>query len=231
MQRISLEPIFILHSRPFRDTSLILDCLTQRYGRISAIARSARGLKSRYRGMLQLFSPLLASWTGNRELKNLGTVERQGSICRLDGRRLVCAFYLNELLQRLLQRDDPHPEIYKLYQSTLSQLENKTDPRAALRCFEKYLLQSLGYGLPLHYDVQSRDAITAEAYYQFVPDHGFLRCELDRRNQFIFSGKTLLALAKESFDDSTLLESRRLLHIALNQYLGHKPIKSRELLG
>ena len=97
MQRINLEPLFILHSRPYSNTSLILDCLTMNYGRISLMARSARGPKSRYKGMLQLFSPLLASWTGSRELKNLGIVERQGPICRLEGRCLVCGFYLNEL--------------------------------------------------------------------------------------------------------------------------------------
>ena len=94
--------------------------------------------------MLQLFSPLLASWTGSRELKNLGIVERQGPICRLEGRCLVCGFYLNELLQRLLQREDPHSEIYKLYQSTLNKLEKQTDPRSALRCFEKTVTAIFG---------------------------------------------------------------------------------------
>ena len=230
MQRINLEPLFILHSRPYSNTSLILDCFTRHYGRVSAMARSARGLKSRYRGMLQLFSPLLASWTGSRELKNLSTVERQGPIYRLEGRRLVCGFYLNELLQRLLQREDPHPEIYVLYQSTLHELEKENDPRSALRCFEKRLLQSLGYALPLQQDAQSNECIFAEAYYQLIPDRGFLRCQLNRENQFIFSGKTLLALANESFDEASLLESKRLLQLVLSRYLGNKPIKSRELL-
>lgn len=231
MQRINLEPLFILHSRPYSNTSLIIDCLTMRYGRVSAMARSARGLKSRYKGMLQLFSPLLASWTGNRELKNLGTVERQGPIYQLEERKLVCGFYLNELLQRLLQREDPYPDVYELYQSTLNKLERETDPRWVLRCFEKNLLQSLGYGLPLQRDAQSQEAIVAEAHYQFFPERGFLRCELNLENQFVFSGKTLLSLSNGSLDsEDILLESKRLLRFVLNRHLGNRPIKTRELL-
>lgn len=230
MLRVNLEPLFILHSRPYSNTSLIVDCLTEHYGRVSAIARSARGLKSRFRGMLQLFSPLLVSWTGSRELKNFNTVERQGPIYRLENRALVCGFYLNELLLRLLQRDDAHPEIYTLYRSTLSVLEKEADPQSALRCFEKNLLRSLGYGLPLQRDAQSQEHIVADAYYQFIPERGFIRCEADINNHFIFSGKTLLSLLQESFDENTLSESKRLLRLALNCHLGDKPIKSRELL-
>ncbi len=230
MQRVSLEPLFILHSRPYSNTSLILDCLTRRYGRLSIMARSARGLKSRYKGMLQLFSPLLASWTGARELKNLGAVERQGAIYRLEGQALICGFYLNELLQRLLQREDPYPNIYALYQSTLNALEQNTDPRPALRCFEKNILQCLGYGLPLHYESQSREPIEPDRYYQFVPERGFLGCDPQHDNHWVFSGHTLLSLSQELFDEVALSESKRLLRLVLSRYLGPKPIKSRELL-
>lgn len=230
MNRVDREPIFILHSLPYRNTSLIVDCLSM-HGRFSALARSARGLKSRYRGMLQLFSPLLASWSGNRELKNLGVVERYGPIYQLEGKALVCGFYLNELLQRLLQRDDPHPEIYTLYQNTLDVLAGEQESRPALRLFEKNLLKFLGYGMPLGHDAQTHEAIVETAYYQYVPERGFLRCYEDPNNHDVFSGKTLIALEDESLTSELVLkESRRLLTLVLDRYLGGRPIKSRELL-
>lgn len=231
MQRIQLEPIYILHTRPFSNTSLIIDCISEKHGRLSLIARSARGLKSRYKGLLQLFAPLLVSWTGNRELKNLGNVELCSAIFQLKGQALICGFYLNELLQRLLQREDPHPDIFELYETTLTQLQNNNDPRPALRYFEKNLLQSLGYGLPLQNDAQTHQQIHADMHYQYVPERGFIQCHSESNNHFIFSGKTLLSLAHNQLDDESVLqESKRLLRLVLNRHLGSKPIKSRELL-
>jgi len=231
MQRVNLEPIYILHSRPFSNTSLIIDCLSLKHGRLSLMARSARGLKSRYKGILQLFSPLLASWVGDRELKNLGAVELSAAIYRLEGRSLICGFYLNELLQRLLQREDPHPDIFQLYETTLNQLQQNKDPRSTLRCFEKNLLQSLGYGLSLQREAQTYKDIDSNSYYQYIPERGFILCQADANNRTIFLGKTLLSLAQEHFDcESSLQESKRLLRLVLNRHLDDKPIKSRELL-
>ncbi len=229
-QRVTLDPIFILHTRPYSDTSLIVELLTMRYGRIAAIARSARGLKSRYRGTLQLFSPLLASWSGGRELKTLGNIERNGPVYPFDGQALGCGFYLNELLVRLLQRDDPCVNIYQLYQNTLNAFEKATDFRVALRCFEKNLLQALGYGLPLHRDAQTGESINPELHYQYLPDRGFLSCVEATEAMTTFSGRSLLALFQEQFDnDDILRDAKRLLRIALACHLGNKPIKSREL--
>lgn len=229
-QRVESEPFYILHTRPYSNTSLLVDALTQNHGRISLLARSARGPKSRYRGMLQVFSPLMGNWTGTRELKNLGNVERMGAMRWIEGQALVCGFYLNELLQRLLQKEDAHPEIFYLYEASLQQLEKATDFRVTLRCFEKRLLDALGYGLPLQVDVQTRASIDPEAHYQFMPDRGFLRCIQDLSNPFIFSGKVLLGLLHETFDEEILPSAKRLLRIAVNVHLGDRPIKSRELL-
>jgi len=230
-QRITLEPIFILHTRPYSNTSLIAECLTMRHGRIVAIARSARGMKSRYRGMLQAFSPLLASWSGMRELKTLGNVERNGPVYQLEGQALICGFYLNELLIRLLQRDDPCVNIYDLYQTTLNSLEKALDFRSALRCFEKNLLRELGYGLPLRRDAQTGEPIDPELHYQYLPERGFLQCHEPTEDVMIFPGRSLLALHEEQLEYADALrDAKRLLRIALSQHLGGKPIKSRELL-
>ena len=203
-----------------------------RHGRIVAIARSARGLKSRYRGMLQLFSPLLASWSGGRELKTLGNVERNGPVYQLEGQALICGFYLNELLIRLLHRDDPCVNIYHLYQNTLNSLEKESDFRVALRCFEKNLLRELGYGLPLQRDAQTGEPIDPELNYQYLPERGFLRCHESTETMMTFSGRSLLALFEEELKhEDVLRDAKRLLRMALARHLGSKPIKSRELLN
>jgi len=228
--RILLEPIFVLHTRPYRNTSLIVELLTPHHGRIAVIARSARGLKSRYRGMLQAFSPLLASWLGQRELKTLGNVERNGAVYQLAGEALICGFYLNELLMRLLQRDDPCLNIFYLYKKTLDRFTEEETLQSALRYFEKNLLQEIGYALPLHRDAQTGEPIHPERHYQYLPDRGFLQSP-ESETTTTYSGHSLCALKNEQLDNNKLLqEAKHLLRTALTRHLGNKPIKSRELL-
>lgn len=220
--RVVLEPAFILHRRPYSNTSLILELLTLNHGRVAALARSARGLKSRYKGKLQLFSPLLVSWGGRSDLKFLADVELKGMPYLLEGESLLCGFYLNELLMRLLHHDDPYHHLFHHYQNALNQLIDG-HLETVLRCFEKQLLNELGYGLPLQ-------LLEADQFYQYFPDRGFSPCEKSTE-QNIFSGKSLLALREEKFlDDESLKEIKRLMRLALSRLLGKKPLKTRELL-
>src|SRR5262245_46536737 len=129
--RITLQPAFILHARPYRDTSLLVDLLTLNHGRVHAVARSARGMRSRYKGLLQPFVPFLTSWTGKTDLVSLGCIESNGPPYFLEGRSLLSGFYLNELLIRLLHRYDPHPELYKTYQLALTRLQRDHNPQQA----------------------------------------------------------------------------------------------------
>lgn len=229
--RVILEPVFILHGRPYRNTSLIVEMFTMRYGRVAALARSARGLSSRYKGKLQPFSPMLASWTGRSELMNLGQVELNGMAYQIEGQALLCAFYLNELIMRLLQRDDPYPILFEQYQATLNALEKKASLEKTLRCFEKNLLERLGYGLSLERDAQTGEDIQSDQLYQYIPERGFLRCDVVMEGLAIFSGKSLLSLREEKFcDKKCLQDAKRLMRIILSHHLGPKPLKSRELL-
>ena len=229
--RITLEPLFVLHTRPYSNTSLIADCFSMRHGRFTALARSARGLKSRYRGKLQPFVPMLASWSGTREMKNLGDIELHGAPYALDRHALVCGFYLNELLMRLLQRDDPFPNLFNMYQMTLNALEKGQDIQIALRCFEKNLLSELGYGLSLDTEALEGRPINAEAYYQYIPDRGFVLSDACNESVYLFSGQCLLALHTETFsDDSVLHDIKRLMRLVLRHYLGNKPLRSRDLM-
>ena len=229
MHRIILEPAFILHRRPYSNTSLILELLTLNYGRISALARSARGLKSRYKGNLELFFPLLVSWVGRGDLKFLGNVELNEMPYLLEGESLLCGFYLNELMLRLLYQGDPDHHLFYHYQNALHQL-SEGHIEASLRSFEKRLLEGLGYGLPLECDIERNTPFEENQFYQYIPERGFLLSE-KKGELNVFSGKSLLALREEVFSNIELLkEIKHLMRLALGRLLGKTPLKTRELL-
>lgn len=227
LSRITLEPAFILHRWPYRNTSLIVELFTQNHGRVAVVARSARGVKSRYKGVLQPFSPLLVAWVGRNELKSLGNIELCGASNFLEGNALACGFYLNELLVRLLHREDPHPNLFALYQTSLAELQHLTQIEKTLRIFEKNLLHELGYGLPLKHEAESGNPIDPSANYQYVPEQGFVRCF-----EGSFSGQSIMALQSEELEEEqTLKEVKLLMRIALTHHLGSKPLKSRDLFS
>lgn len=231
MQRITLEPIFVIHQRPYSNSSLIIECFSMRYGRVALMARSARGPKSRFRGVLQLFVPMLASWAGRGELKTLTDLELHGAPYQLEGDALLCGFYLNELLMRLLHREDPYPKVFQDYQDLLHQFELGANIQANLRRFEKRLLNHLGYGLPLTTDAQSGLAIDPSRYYQYMPERGFLLCDSAQQGGQTYLGASLLALHRDDYSNpQTLQDAKRLMRIVLSRHLGGKPLKSRELM-
>lgn len=228
--RVLLEPVFVLHSRPYRNSSLIVELFTMRYGRVAAVARSARGPRSRYQGRLQLFSPLLVSWSGRTDLKNLNHMEPQGQSYWLEGDALLCGFYLNELLMKLLRHEDPYPELYQRYQTILSLLELERQFEPSLRYFERQLLQDIGYGLPLKHDVATGQAIIGEHYYRYVVERGFVASE-PSNDVFVFPGNVLKKLSEETLATAEELRfAKRLMRMALARHLGNKPLQSRKLM-
>lgn len=146
--RVLVQPAWVLHRRPWSESSLIVELFSRDFGRIGAVARGGRNSR-RWRGLLEPFSPVLASWQGRGELRSLVAAEPDGARPALAGAALASGFYLNELLLRLLRRDDPHPELHPLYGDTLNRLPDE----AALRGFECRLLEALGYGLLLLEDM------------------------------------------------------------------------------
>lgn len=227
--RIELTETYILHSRPFRNTSLLVELFAKEFGRIGAVARSARGLKSRYRGQLQLFTPLLISWSGLSELKTLGQVELNGMPIPLNHQPLFCGFYLNELLMRLLHQDDPHPMLFDLYHQSLQRLACNESIPMVLRLFEKKLLDELGYGLPLKYEAKTREKIQADCFYRYEHHHGFTLTEQNNTSD-IYSGKDLIALDQEKLEQESVLKTaKRLTRYAIEYLLGNKPLNSRFL--
>ncbi|HEB57531.1 MAG TPA: DNA repair protein RecO [Gammaproteobacteria bacterium] len=242
--RQSLQASYVLHSRPYRNTSKLLDVFSREQGRRVLVARGARQGNSRLQGQLLPFIPLLLSWQGNGEVQTLTAAEAGTQIAPLTGQKLLTAFYLNELLLRLLARDDPHPALYDAYAQTLQRLsgspEQSADEEAGLRIFECFLLQELGYGLVLDHEVSSGEVLQAEQMYCYQPEHGPLTFDPERgcENSLPVHGCTLLALQQGNLyvDDAhvdqynlILREAKMLTRINLARHLGAKPLQSREL--
>jgi len=236
-QRFEYQAAYLLHARPYRETSLLLELFIAEQGRLGVIAKGVRRPKSRSRGLLQLFVPLRVSCVGRGELLTLTDVDSAGVAPILTGRRLVSAFYVNELLMRLLHRGDPNPVLFSHYQDTLTELANMDREQVALRLFEKALLKNLGYEVQLLKDVETGLAVQAEGFYTFDPALGPVLVDSIRpnhalaRSSYLFKGKSLLGLAEGQLQEpSVLSDAKRLMRMALAPHLGPKPLESRKLL-
>jgi len=231
MQRVSLQPAYVLHHRPFRDTSRIVDLFTREHGRIAVVARGVRAPKSRLRGVLQPFSALIVSFSTKGELGTLSGAEAAGGRGALGGDALLSAFYVNELLLRLMQKGDPHPEVYEEYEHTLNRLATELSPHEALRIFEKRLLEALGYGLNLAHDIVTGEALVAEKHYEFRLEEGPTVTQSMATGALVFPGGSLIALAEERLgDERSMRDAKMLLRSSLDLYLGARPLRTREVM-
>jgi len=225
------ELSFVLHSHPYRETSLLLDVFSREHGRLAIVARGARRPRSALRGVLMNFQPVSLSWFGKGEVRTLHSAEWQGGQPYLQGTALMCGFYLNELLVNLLARDDAHQQLFDYYRATLYRLAHETDHAATLRCFEKHLLQELGYALELEKLAGCGQPVQAEEAYRYIVEHGAVADEGESEAGFPVLGKTLLAMAADDYSDSfTALQSKQLMRLLLNHHLGGKALHTRELI-
>jgi DNA repair protein RecO (recombination protein O) len=233
-QKVLLEPACLLHQRPYRDSSLLLEVFTRQHGRVGLVARGVKGKKRQRQALLQPFSPLLLSWSGRGELGTLTDVEANGAAHRLEGQVLLSGFYLNELLTHLLHRHDPHPDLFDYYLYTLVQLDGLTATdnlhlQQLLRLFEKELLQEIGYGLVLEHEVEQGEVIDPEADYCYLPGLGPRRAVAT--DTVRFKGRSLLAFTESELADAeSLKDAKRLTRLVLDYYLGGRKLHSRQLL-
>lgn len=222
--RVELEPVYLLSQRPYRETSQLIEVFSPNYGRVGLIARGMRGAKPRQRGTLALFQPLLLSWLERGDLGTVTAAEAAGNGVVLLGERVFHGWYLNELLLKLLQRHDPHPELYADYAQALVGLAGTAEAaEAALRIFEKRLLQQLGYGLPL------ADEFDPQQTYRYWPDLGFVPAQAGTPGTV--SGASLLALHSEQLQcRAELDDARRLLRQALEPHVPRAELRTPQLL-
>lgn len=232
--RVSLQPAFILHGRNFRDTSRLLDVFTLDYGRVTLVAKGARSARSKLQGILEPFSPLIISWSGKGDVQTLIGAESIKNSINLSGKQVMSAYYINELLQRLMIAHDPHPELFEIYQTTLESFSDENE-ELVLRRFEKNLLIEIGYGLNLNTEVESGASILNNNKYYYDIEKGPIQAngnELEKKEhgEFVILGQTLLDMFNEEFTNSkTQKEAKQLMRIILNHYLGDKPLKTRSL--
>lgn len=225
------EPAFILHTYPYSETSLILDVFSRHHGRLAIMARGARRPRSALRGVLMNFQPLSLSWFGKGEVRTLHSAEWQGGQPYLQGTALMCGFYLNELLINLLARDDSHEQLFDYYRATLYRFAHEADHAATLRCFEKHLLQELGYGLMLELEAGGNRPISPEVCYRYAVDRGALPDDGRSDEGLPISGKTLLDIQADDYSDAlTAQQSKQLMRMLLTHHLGGKNLHTRELI-
>lgn len=229
-RRVNLEPAWILHHRPFRDTSQIIDVFSADHGKLALVARGSRTAKSRLKGILRPFQRLRLSWAQKSDLGTLTGAEIAGPPYTLTGDALLSAFYVNELLLFFLHRHDPQPEIFALYGETLDALAGARDPAPGLRAFEIDLLRLLGYALDLEYEARSGELLDDSAHYEYRVEEGPIRSRADADRE-TYTGARLKAVAAGAFEDAeTLRAANRLLRRVIHHHLGGKELKSRKVL-
>jgi DNA repair protein RecO (recombination protein O) len=226
-RRVWLAPAYVLHQYAYRDTSRIVEVFTSDHGRLSLFARGARGHKSSLKGVLRPFQRMLVSWAGRGEAGQLQSAEIDGRMTHLAPARLMSGFYLNELLLKLTERFDPHPEIFVSYSACIEALAGGESEEAALRRFEKRLLNDLGYGLELARTLEG-ERVDPDGYYRFAAQSGPLPCRAESPGAVY--GQSLADLDAERFADArSLKDAKRVLRAAIDACLDGRVLKSREV--
>jgi DNA repair protein RecO (recombination protein O) len=228
-QRVDGAPAFLLHAHPFSESSLVLDVFARNHGRLALLARGARRPRSALRGVLLSFQPLELGWFGGGEVKTLAKAEWVGGLPLLTGKCLLLGYYLNELLLKLMPREDAHPVLFDAYAAALMALAHGAAETAELRRFEKTLLRELGYGLALDREAGSGIPVQADRRYVYEIERGAVEAT-DNEATLTLSGKTLLDLMADDYTDPrTLAESKALMRQLMAHYLGGQALQSRRI--
>lgn len=227
--KIEQQAAYLLHRRPYSETSLLLDIFSRDHGRLTLIGKGCRKRKTQSQGLFLPFKPLLVSWTGKGELPILTSIEHQSFLPLPDKNGINCGYYVNELLMKLLHRHDSHEALFDRYNEFFYSLANGGDPHSVLRIFEKHLLQQIGFGLVLDHDVDSGEIIFENRDYHYIPHKGPVASS-DTRVAKI-SGETLLALQTESLEtDKQKYEARILTRSLIDVQLNGKELRSRRVI-
>ncbi|BFM20359.1 DNA repair protein RecO [Gilvimarinus japonicus] len=229
MHRIELQPAFVVHARPYRDTSFLVDCFTPDHGRVCAVARGVRRGKNNQRSLLNPFIPLLISLQGKSSLKLLTGIETSGHRLDLVGTRLFSGLYLNELLLRVLSEWDSCPDLFRHYTEALGELACEVDVELVLRRFEKHLLQELGYGIDWRCDADTGQLLKPDAWYRLDTQSGFIPVGAAGLAN-TYSGACLMDIASDQYAlPDTKRVAKHISRALLRPLLGEQPLKSRQL--
>lgn len=229
--QVDLNPCFLLHQRAYRETSSILDVFSREHGRVNLIARGVKSKsKNNLQGLLQPCQKIMMSWSGKGELPTLNKVETISPITSTTNKSILLGFYMNELIVKLLHKNEAHSELFDNYEITLQHLEANEQEEKTLRLFEKHLLESIGYGLVLNYDLLNDNAIIPDAKYYYSFENGPSATAPEFGEYIHVQGQTLLSIENECFKTETCLnEAKLLMRYIFKIILGQKPLASRQL--
>ena len=233
--KVHQQASFVILNRAYSETSWVVEVITRDYGRLALLAKGARRIKSKLKGVLLPFQPLLLSWTGKGELPTLTSAEidqRDFNLIdnELTGDALVCGFYCNELMANFCHRHDPHIALFDCYQQTILRLSRRSDLSAVLRHFEQLIIREAGYAVSFEYQGDGKTPIVAERFYNFVGSHGFVSALPNSANAI--AGATILSMLEPNaklLSADTISQGKHLMRVILNHTLGNKKIISREL--
>lgn len=221
---------YILHRRDYLESSLILEVISREYGRVSLVVKGAKRNKKQQGMAYNLYQKYYISWSGKTELGTLTDIEFATAMNSLSPDKMMSGFYMNEIILRLFHKHEPHSDLFDSYDSAINKLSENKEENELLRYFEKHLLQSLGYGVVFDQDVDSGDAINIAQSYCYVINLGPSSDIKNQNTGINVSGKTLLELDNETLSSpESKKEAKTLLRTLLNQYLGSKPLASRQL--
>jgi DNA repair protein RecO (recombination protein O) len=230
--RVDRAAAYVLHAYPYSETSLLVEAFTRTHGRLPLLAKGARRPGSQLRGTLLAFQPLSASWSGRGEVRTLVRCEWHGGQPLLAGERLLCGFYLNELLLRLLPREDPHEGLFEHYVVAVSGLAHHADEGPILRAFERRLLAELGYALPLEREAGADAPIEPERFYRFDPEQGAMPVAdgAGADEALVLPGRVLLEIARDDYSaPATAQAAKQLMRLAIARRLDRQPLHTRAI--
>ena len=228
--RVTNQPAFVLHSYPYKETSLIVEVFARDYGRVPLMAKGAKRPHSQLRGVLQTFQPLQVAWTGKSEVRTMVSAEWVGGLRPLERSALLCGFYLNELLVKLLARDDPHAALFDHYVAALNQLAHDEPPAIVLRKFELSLLKETGVAGNISAVAATGQAVLAEQLYVIDPERG-AREAMVSDTMPVVNGKTLLDMEAGDYSDTTTQQqSKFLMRHLLSHHLNGLTLNTRQIL-
>ena len=229
-KRVDGQSAYVLHLHPYSETSLVVDVFTRDHGRVPLLARGARRPRSAMRGMLMSFQPLELGWFGGGEVKTLAKAEWLGGMPLLGGRCLLLGYYLNELLLKMLPREDAHGALFDAYAAALRALAGGGADAPELRRFEKTLLKELGYGMTLDVDMETGLPVMAEGEYSYYLIERGPVARVGAGETAILRGKTLLDMVADDYSDPrTRVESKQLMRQLIAHHMGGKPLQSRRV--
>jgi len=230
--RVDRAAAFVLHAYPYSETSLLVEAFTRPHGRLPLLAKGARRPGSSLRSVRVAFQPLATSWSGRGEVRTLVRSEWQGGQPLLSGEALLCGFYLNELLLRLLPREDPHEVLFDHYAAALTRLATEHEQAPILRGFERRLLQELGYALALEREAGTGAPLDPDRLYRYDPERGAIAVATgaDAGESLVIPGRALLDIARDDYaGPSTAQAAKQLMRLAINHRLDRQPLHSRTI--